>query len=94
MVPVAVDRHGIDVEQLPATRPALVYVTPAHQFPLGIALAQRRRAELLRFAQRHLKDDYDGELSFDAQLPPLYGADGADRVVHVGTFSKVPAPSI
>jgi GntR family transcriptional regulator / MocR family aminotransferase len=99
LVPVAVDRHGIDVEQLPATRPALVYVTPAHQFPLGMALAHRRRAELLRYARRHstwiLEDDYDGEVSFDApQIPPLYGADGADRVVHIGTFSKVLAPSI
>lgn len=99
LIPVDVDRHGINVARLPAARPALVYVTPAHQFPLGPAMAQRRRTELLRYARRNstwiFEDDYDGEISFDAPLqPPLYGADDADRVIHVGTFSKVLAPSL
>jgi GntR family transcriptional regulator/MocR family aminotransferase len=99
LVAVPVDRHGLQVDRLPERRPALVYVTPAHQFPLGVALAERRRAELLAYARRQqtwiIEDDYDGELAFDPPLrAPLYGADDADRVVHIGSFSKVLAPSL
>jgi GntR family transcriptional regulator / MocR family aminotransferase len=99
VLPVPVDRYGINVDELPLHRPGLIYVTPAHQFPLGMALAPRRRAELLKYARKLetwiVEDDYDGEVSFDApQLPALYGADSADRVVHIGSFSKVLAPSI
>lgn len=99
LLPVPVDRHGLRVDRLPACRPALIYVTPAHQFPLGMAMAADRRTELLAYARRHrswiVEDDYDGELSFDApQRTPLYGSDDADRVVHIGSFSKMLAPSL
>jgi GntR family transcriptional regulator/MocR family aminotransferase len=99
LVPVPVDRHGLIVDCLPERRPSLIYVTPAHQFPLGVVMSARRRADLLKYARRKqtwiVEDDYDGELAFDApRPPPLYGADDADRVVHVGSFSKVLAPSL
>ncbi len=99
IVPVPVDRNGLVTDSLPARRPGLVYTTPAHQFPLGVVMSQRRRGELMRYARRHdtwiLEDHYDGEVSFDGPpSPPLRAADVHERVIHIGTFSKVLAPSL
>jgi GntR family transcriptional regulator / MocR family aminotransferase len=99
IVPVPVDRHGLVTDGLPARRPGLIYTTPSHQFPLGFVMSKRRRDELLRYARRLdtwiLEDDYDVEVSFDAPPSlPLRAADTDDRVIHIGTFSKILAPSL
>jgi GntR family transcriptional regulator/MocR family aminotransferase len=64
VVPVAVDREGLIVEQLPP-QTRVVCVTPSHQFPLGHAMSLRRRVALLDFARIRgavvIEDDYDGE---------------------------------
>ncbi|WP_407938441.1 PLP-dependent aminotransferase family protein [Myxococcus sp. AM010] len=55
VVPVPVDAEGIDVQALPDdTR--LVYVTPSHQFPLGIVMSPARRRALLDWARRRSRD--------------------------------------
>jgi GntR family transcriptional regulator/MocR family aminotransferase len=62
---VPVDTQGIRVAEGVRRAPhaALAFVTPAHQFPLGVALSPGRREELLRWAARTgayiLEDDYD-----------------------------------
>ena len=101
VVPVPVDENGLCVEKLPegATAPPLVYVTPSHQFPLGVRLSQARRVALLEWATRNnaliLEDDYDSEFRYDAPpLPPLASLDRTGRVVYVGTFSKALAPGL
>ncbi|HET8842402.1 MAG TPA: PLP-dependent aminotransferase family protein [Ktedonobacteraceae bacterium] len=101
IVPVPVDEHGLCVERLPegGAAPRLVYVTPSHQFPLGVRLSQARRMALLEWATRNdafiLEDDYDSEFRYDAPpLPPLASLDRTGRVVYVGTFSKALAPSL
>jgi GntR family transcriptional regulator/MocR family aminotransferase len=99
VLPVAVDADGIDTSCLPQERVKLVYVTPSHQFPLGVRLSLPRRQELLAFARRHgawiLEDDYDGEFSADGQrLPALQSLDDTECVVYVGTFSKSVLPSL
>lgn len=100
VIPVPVDHSGLVTDKLPADRPGLIYTTPAHQFPLGVVMSPRRRAELLRYARRLqswiIEDDYDGDVFFDSPLPtpPLCTMPGGDRVIYVGTFSKVLAPSI
>lgn len=99
LIPVPVDRAGLVTERLPEQRPGLIYTTPAHQFPLGVALSARRRVELLRYARAQrtwiVEDDYDGELSFDGPAtPPLRAMVGGEQVIHVGSFSKVLAPSL
>ena len=64
LVPVPVDGEGIVVESIPADA-RIVCVCPSHQFPLGMPMSPRRRAELLRFARQNgaiiVEDDYDGE---------------------------------
>ncbi len=96
---VPVDEDGLD----PATlRPddAAVYVTPSHQYPLGGRMPVGRRAELVAWARRTgamvIEDDYDGEFRYDVSpLPALRALPGAaERVVYIGTASKILAPSL
>jgi GntR family transcriptional regulator / MocR family aminotransferase len=101
LVPVPVDEEGMDVdagiERCPGAR--LAYVTPSHQYPLGPTLSLRRRLALLAWARRTgawvLEDDYDSEFRYTGKpLPALQGIDVDERVIYVGTFSKVLFPSI
>jgi GntR family transcriptional regulator/MocR family aminotransferase len=96
LVPVAVDDGGLDVAAAIRREPAprLAYVTPAHQFPLGGALALPRRLALLEHARRGdfriFEDDYDGEFRYDVRpLGSLQGQDEHGRVIYTGSFNKL-----
>ncbi len=99
IVPVPVDREGIVTERLPEGRkPALLFVTPSHQFPMGGILTIRRRLELVRYARESgcllVEDDYDSEFRYDgAPGNSLFELD-PERVIYIGTFSKVLYPSL
>jgi len=98
VVPVRVDDEGLVVDELP-NEARLVYVTPSHQFPLGMRMSLSRRVALLEWSARHgaavLEDDYDSEFRFDGRpLEPLQSLDRCDRVLYVGTFSKVLLPTL
>lgn len=101
IVPVPIDHEGlmveIGIERAPDAR--LVYVTPSHQFPLGVTMSLARRLALLAWAKQAdayiLEDDYDSEFRFAGRpLATLQGLDRADRVIYIGTFSKVLAPAL
>jgi GntR family transcriptional regulator / MocR family aminotransferase len=92
LLPVAVDRHGLDPGQLPANS-RIAFVTPSHQFPTGAVLPLARRIALLEWAARQkavvVEDDYDGEFRYEDQpLESLQGLDRAGRVIYIGTFSR------
>jgi GntR family transcriptional regulator/MocR family aminotransferase len=98
---VPVDRDGFRVDELPARSPRCraVYVTPSHQFPTGAVLSASRRRQLLRWAHARgsyvIEDDYDGELRYDIRpIQAIKGGDVENRVVYVGTMSKVLFPSM
>jgi GntR family transcriptional regulator/MocR family aminotransferase len=98
VVGVPVDEHGIVVDAIPS-RARLVYVTPSHQYPLGMVMTRRRRLELLDWAGRAgaaiIEDDYDSEFRHTARpLEPLQRLDRDGRVIYVGTFSKTLSPAI
>jgi GntR family transcriptional regulator/MocR family aminotransferase len=98
VVPVPVDGEGLVTEALPRSA-RLVYVTPSHQYPLGVAMSLPRRAALLEWAQRHgaaiVEDDYDSEFRYsDRPLEPLQSLDRAGRVVYVGSFAKTLLPAL
>jgi GntR family transcriptional regulator / MocR family aminotransferase len=98
VVGVPVDSEGLVVEALPAEA-RVVYVTPSHQFPLGVAMSLSRRRALLAWAERHnavvVEDDYDSEFRFGGRpLEPLQTIDSTGRVVYVGTFSKTLLPAL
>lgn len=95
---VPVDDQGLVVDQLPASA-RLVYVTPSHQYPLGMTMSMPRRWALLDWAQRHdaavIEDDYDTEFRYvDRPLEPIQALGDTGRVVYVGSFSKTLSPSI
>ena len=98
VVGVPVDSEGLVVETLPAEA-KVVYVTPSHQFPLGMAMSLSRRRALLAWAERCnavvVEDDYDSEFRFGGRpLEPLQTLDTTGRVVYVGTFSKTLLPTL
>ncbi|MFT3814475.1 MAG: PLP-dependent aminotransferase family protein [Acidovorax sp.] len=93
-VSVPVDEDGLVVSALePWPQAKLVYVTPAHQAPLGVTMAVSRRLELLEWAAAHnaylIEDDYDSEFNYNSSpLPALKSIDRVDRVIYVGSFNK------
>ena len=101
LVPVDVDQHGLDPAQLDAQAPGarLAYVTPSHQFPTGAVLPLERRLALLDWAQRTdawvVEDDYDSEYRFAGHpIAAIKSLDRAERVIYVGTFSKLLFPAL
>lgn len=98
IVPVPVDGEGICTDRLPKNAKVL-YVTPSHQFPLGLPLSLRRRRALLDWAVRAraviIEDDYDSEFRYGGRpLDALQGLDATGSVIYLGTFSKVLFPSL
>jgi GntR family transcriptional regulator/MocR family aminotransferase len=101
IVPIPVDDMGIDVSTLVRLGPSvrMAYVTPSHQYPLGVAMAASRRRALLDWAEVQdawiVEDDYDGQFRYaGGPLGSLRGVDGNDRVIYVGTFSTVLFPAL
>jgi GntR family transcriptional regulator/MocR family aminotransferase len=99
--PVRVDADGLDVEAAVRRGPGarLVYVTPSHQFPLGVPMSLPRRLALLKWASGAgawiVEDDYDSEFRYGARpIPSLHGLDVDGRVVYVGSFSKTLFPAL
>ena len=95
---VPVDEEGLIVEQLPRDA-NVIYVTPSHQFPLGVVMSPRRRIELLAFARERgalvIEDDYDSEFRYSGRpLDALQTLDRDDSVCYVGTFSKCLFPTL
>ncbi|ROO85731.1 GntR family transcriptional regulator [Actinocorallia herbida] len=98
VVGVPVDAAGLVVDALPGDA-RLVYLTPSHQFPLGMPMAPARRAAVLDWADRHdacvVEDDYDSEFRFAGRpLEPLHTLDTTGRVLYVGSFSKTMLPTL
>ena len=98
VVGVPVDEQGIVVEALPP-QARMVYVTPSHQYPLGMPMSRQRRLELLAWAARAgcpiIEDDYDSEFRYTARpLEPLQRLDAGGWVIYVGTFSKSLSPAV
>jgi GntR family transcriptional regulator/MocR family aminotransferase len=94
-----VDDEGMQLRPAPLRGARLLYVTPAHHYPLGVAMSLPRRLALLAWARRTgalvFEDDYDSEYRYAGRsLPALQGLDRAGQVVFAGSFSKVLFPSL
>jgi len=100
---VPVDAEGLNLDvgrrRWPHQRPRLLYVTPAHQFPLGMTMSLRRRLSLLEWAGRSrtiiFEDDYDSEYRYSGRpIPALQGLDRAAVVIFAGSFTDVLFPAL
>lgn len=91
-LPVAPDGWNIGaLKQHSDTK--LVYVTPAHQSPLGVTMSVSERLALLDWANENdaiiIEDDFDSEFSYSgAPLPALLSIDRSDRTIYCGSFNK------
>lgn len=101
IVSVDVDAEGFDAEKIPKTseNAKLIYVTPSHQYPLGVTMTLARRLALLEWANRHnafiIEDDYNSEFRYSGRpLASLQGLDKNNRVIYIGTFSKTIFPAL
>jgi GntR family transcriptional regulator/MocR family aminotransferase len=100
VVPRPVDDEGIVIAR-PSKRasPKIIYVTPSHQFPLGMTMSLARRNALIDFAHARdayiFEDDHNSEFRFTGPpLPCLQGLDDCGRVIYAGTMSKILYPSL
>ena len=101
LVPVPVDSEGLNVAAgiRKQRRARAAFVTPSHQFPLGVTMSASRRLQLIEWAQRSgawiIEDDYDSEYRYESlPIASLQGLDPNSRVIYIGTFSKVVFPSL
>ena len=101
LVPVPIDGEGLDVAAgIKLNHKArAAFVTPSHQYPLGVTMSASRRLQLLDWAQSVgawiIEDDYDAEYRYDGMpISSLQGLDHNARVIYIGTFSKVLYPSL
>jgi GntR family transcriptional regulator/MocR family aminotransferase len=98
---IPVDAEGLAVAEGMARAPnaRAAYVTPSHQYPLGVTLSMQRRLELLAWARDAgawvIEDDYASEFRYAGPpLAALQGLDGGARVLYVGTFNKAVFPGL
>jgi GntR family transcriptional regulator/MocR family aminotransferase len=101
LIPVRVDSDGMNVAEIVRRgRDArAVYVTPSHQYPMGMTMSATRRMLVLNWAVRSgawiIEDDYDSEHRFGSRpIASLQGLDNDGRVIYVGTLSKVMFPAL
>jgi GntR family transcriptional regulator/MocR family aminotransferase len=101
LLDVPVDTNGVDVGAIRRARRddlRAIYVTPAHQHPLGMTLSPARRRGLLEEAARRealvVEDDYDSEFRYDVAPLPALAQLAPERVIYLGTASKSVLPGL
>jgi GntR family transcriptional regulator/MocR family aminotransferase len=99
VVRVPIDEQGMVLDRAALRGVRLVYLTPAHQFPLGGSMSLPRRLALLEWARGAgasiFEDDYDSEYRYSGRpVPALQGLDRHGQVLFAGSFSKVLFPSL
>ncbi|KAA8731458.1 PLP-dependent aminotransferase family protein [Acinetobacter qingfengensis] len=103
IIRVGLDQYGLDTENLMEIitkhKVVAVYTTPHHQYPTTVTMSMDRRLKLLDLSKIFnfyiIEDDYDHEFHYDSRpIPPLISLPSADYVIHIGSLSKVFAPSL
>lgn len=96
---VPMDEAGMDADALAASGATVAYLTPSHQFPMGVTMPASRRSRLLHWAVAGggwiIEDDYDSEFRYGGRpISSMQGMDRHGRVIYAGTFSRSLAPAI
>jgi GntR family transcriptional regulator / MocR family aminotransferase len=98
--PVVVDDDGMAPREADWARaPRFVFLSPSCQYPTGAVLSLARRRSILEEAARCgawiVEDDYDNELRYHKHpQAPLFGLSNSNRVIYLGTFTKVMFPGL
>lgn len=95
---VPVNYHGLYVKALRTIAAQAVYVTPSHQFPTGRIMSITRRLQLIDWAYERdsliIEDDYNCHLRYDVKPAPALQGLAPDKVIYIGSFSKILSPSL
>ncbi|MEN8906399.1 MAG: PLP-dependent aminotransferase family protein [Clostridiales bacterium] len=96
---IPVDLNGMNTKLLPKKlTPNLIFTTPSHQFPTGSILSIKRRVDLIEYARKKssyiVEDDYDSEFRFEGFPIKSMQSLAPERVIYVGTFSKILCPAL
>lgn len=95
---VPVNSHGLNVKALRTANAQAVYVTPSHQFPTGRIMTITRRLQLIDWAYEQdsliIEDDYNCHLRYDVKPAPALQGLAPDKVIYIGSFSKILSPSL
>ncbi|WP_027409065.1 PLP-dependent aminotransferase family protein [Anoxybacteroides tepidamans] len=99
LIPISLDKDGLNIAALEESDANIAYVTPSHQLPLGMVLPIGKRQKLLKWAEAKnafiIEDDYDSEFRYEGKpIPALKALDTQDRVIYIGTFSKMLTPAL
>lgn len=100
IISIPVTKDGMNLERLEQSEADICYVTPTHQYPLGVVMPIMRRMQLLKWALKNeeryiIEDDHDSEFRYRGKpIPCLQGIDQSHRVIYIGTFSRAVAPAI
>jgi 2-aminoadipate transaminase len=99
---IALDEGGMRVDLLAdrlaaGLRPRIVHTVSSFHNPRGVTLAPERRAALAALAERYgflvVEDDPYGLIAFDGAPPRPVAAHG-ERVIRLGSASKIIAPAL
>lgn len=97
---IPLDSSGMCIDKLEISKANVAYVTPSHQYPLGLIMPIKRRLSLLKWANSSadryiIEDDHDSEFRYKGKpIPALQGLDKNGKVIYIGTFSRAIAPAI
>jgi GntR family transcriptional regulator/MocR family aminotransferase len=99
IVSMPLDAEGAAPKEADFRSCRLVYVTPGHQYPVGMTMSLQRRLQLLAWAKKYntpiFEDDYDSEFRFSGRpIPAMQGLDHGGKVIFCGSFNKVMFPSL
>jgi 2-aminoadipate transaminase len=95
---------GVDIARLESILVSergakLIYLIPDFQNPTGVTMSVERRRAVIDLANRHdvvvVEDTPYRDIRFSGEsLPTLKSLDTEERVMHVGSFSKILAPGL
>jgi DNA-binding transcriptional MocR family regulator len=107
VIHLAMDDEGLIPESLDETVAALrragrtakfLYTVPNHQNPAGVSMSLARREALIERADRHdlllIEDNPYGLLDFKGEQLPCLRTLHPDRVIYLGTLSKIFSPGV
>jgi 2-aminoadipate transaminase len=107
VIHIDMDEHGLIPEALDdimaalaeaGRTPKFLYTVPNHQNPAGVSLSLRRREQLVERAERYdlllVEDNPYGLLDFKGEQLPCLHTMAPERVIYLGTLSKIFSPGI